>query len=268
MPYSRTPTSFQRPQRIWQDIIVRIILTGAAVMSIVIVGLIFLSWDGRHFRLHSIPDLASYLTSAGCRIRLSTHHLEFRTGLRLAAGHYHRHYCRHPLRDLGRNIYLRDCQAGGTRVVKTVYRIAGGYPVGSVADLGILIMVPYTGYSALAGGLALAVMAIPTIISVSEDAIHSVPESYKQASLAMGASKIQTIWRIIVPASFPALSPVSSRGGSCYRRDNGRAAGHREHYRLYFESNGFHSHHSAPSRPRCRKWHIIPTTTIRSFASG
>jgi phosphate transport system permease protein len=48
-------------------------------------------------------------------------------------------------------------------------------------------------------------MAIPTVTSISEDALRSVPRSYKEASLALGASKIRTIWRVTVPAALPGI---------------------------------------------------------------
>ena len=62
-----------------------------------------------------------------------------------------------------------------------------------------------SGLTALTGALLLALMAIPTIITISEDAIRSVPRSYKDASLALGASKMQTIWKVTVPASFSGI---------------------------------------------------------------
>ena len=57
----------------------------------------------------------------------------------------------------------------------------------------------------MAGGILLALMAIPTVISISEDAIRAVPQSYKSASFALGASKMQTIWKVIVPAALPGI---------------------------------------------------------------
>ena len=62
-----------------------------------------------------------------------------------------------------------------------------------------------TGLTALTGALLLALMAIPTVISISEDAIRSVPESYKAASLALGASKLQTLWRVTIPAALSGI---------------------------------------------------------------
>ncbi len=62
-----------------------------------------------------------------------------------------------------------------------------------------------TGLTALTGALLLALMAIPTIVSISEDAIRSVPASYKEASMALGASRLQTIWRVTVPAALSGI---------------------------------------------------------------
>ncbi|GAA0305221.1 phosphate transport system permease protein [Gracilibacillus halotolerans] len=58
-----------------------------------------------------------------------------------------------------------------------------------------------TGYSVLAGVLILAIMILPTIISISADSIRAVPQEYKEGSYAMGATKWQTIFRVVVPAA-------------------------------------------------------------------
>ncbi|HTX61863.1 MAG TPA: phosphate ABC transporter permease PstA [Methanobacterium sp.] len=62
------------------------------------------------------------------------------------------------------------------------------------------------GFSVLAGGLTLALMAIPTILRTSEVAIETVPQSYKEGSLALGASKWQTIYRVVLPAAIPGIT--------------------------------------------------------------
>ena len=59
--------------------------------------------------------------------------------------------------------------------------------------------------NALTAGLLLALIAIPTIYTLAEDALNNVPRSYKEASLALGASRLQTIFRIIIPASLSGL---------------------------------------------------------------
>jgi len=58
-----------------------------------------------------------------------------------------------------------------------------------------------TGLTALTGSIALAFMAVPTIVSIMEDAISSVPRIYKEGSLALGATHWQTIYRVIIPAA-------------------------------------------------------------------
>lgn len=58
-----------------------------------------------------------------------------------------------------------------------------------------------TGYSVLAGAIILAIMILPTIISISADSIRAVPNEYKEAALALGSSKWQTIYKVVVPAA-------------------------------------------------------------------
>lgn len=62
------------------------------------------------------------------------------------------------------------------------------------------------GFSVLSGGLTLALMAIPTILRTAEVSIESVPQSYKEGSLALGASKWQTIYRVVLPAAIPGIA--------------------------------------------------------------
>jgi phosphate transport system permease protein len=62
-----------------------------------------------------------------------------------------------------------------------------------------------TGYGVLAAGIVLAIMILPTVISLSEDALRSLPGTYKEASLALGATRWQTIRRVLVPAASPGI---------------------------------------------------------------
>jgi phosphate transport system permease protein len=79
--------------------------------------------------------------------------------------------------------------------------------------LGIVLVGPLiaklfglnSGLNALNGSVLLAVMALPTIISISEDAIMSVPKSFEQASLALGASKWETVIKVKVPAALSGI---------------------------------------------------------------
>src|SRR4030043_2317149 len=94
-------------------------------------------------------------------------------------------------------------------LLKPLVEVLGGVPSVVLGFLGILLLAPYlrrlldmpTGLSALAGSLLLGVIAIPTIVSVAEDALDSVPRTYRDAALALGATEWQTIWRVTLPAA-------------------------------------------------------------------
>jgi len=94
-------------------------------------------------------------------------------------------------------------------ILKPLVEILGGIPSVVLGFLGILILAPSlrrifdlpTGLTALAGSILLGGIAIPTIVSVAEDALDSVPRSYRDASLALGATEWQTIWRVTLPAA-------------------------------------------------------------------
>ena len=79
--------------------------------------------------------------------------------------------------------------------------------------IGLTVLVPMireifdtsVGFGLLAAGLVLAVMILPTIISISEDAIRAVPKSLEEASLALGATRWQTLRKVILPAAMPGI---------------------------------------------------------------
>jgi phosphate transport system permease protein len=62
-----------------------------------------------------------------------------------------------------------------------------------------------TGYGVLAGGLVLAVMVFPIIIAVAEDVIHSVPQGLREASLAVGATRWQTVRHVVLSRALPGV---------------------------------------------------------------
>jgi phosphate transport system permease protein len=68
------------------------------------------------------------------------------------------------------------------------------------------------GETALAGSIVLGIMALPTIISVSEDAMRTTPRAMKEASLALGANKWQTIYKVIIPYSVSGISTAAILG--------------------------------------------------------
>ena len=79
--------------------------------------------------------------------------------------------------------------------------------------IGLTIIVPFirvffeagSGFGLLAASLILAVMILPTVITISEDAIRSVPSALEEASLALGATRWQTIRRVLLPAAAPGI---------------------------------------------------------------
>jgi len=111
-------------------------------------------------------------------------------------------------------IYISEIARPAEReVLKPFIELLAALPSVVIGFFGLVVFVPLvksvfglsTGLTALTGALLLALMAIPTIISISEDAINSVPSSYKQASLALGASKLETIFKITVPAALSGI---------------------------------------------------------------
>ncbi len=94
-------------------------------------------------------------------------------------------------------------------LLKPLVEVLGGLPSVVLGFLGMLVLAPLvrqalnlpTGLTAFTGALLLAAMAIPTLVSVAEDALDAVPKSYRDAALALGATKWQTIWRVTLPAA-------------------------------------------------------------------
>ncbi len=111
-------------------------------------------------------------------------------------------------------IYLSEIAGKREKeILKPFIELLAGIPSVVLGFFGLIVLAPFvknvfnlgSGLSALTGAIVLAMMAVPTIISVSEDAIRGVPDSFKQASLALGASQLQTIWRVVVPASLSGI---------------------------------------------------------------
>lgn len=94
-------------------------------------------------------------------------------------------------------------------ILKPIVEILGGLPSVVLGFMGIVLLSPYlrrilelpTGLTAFTGSLLLGGIAIPTIVSVAEDALDAVPRSYRDAALALGATQWQTIWRVTLPAA-------------------------------------------------------------------
>jgi phosphate transport system permease protein len=111
---------------------------------------------------------------------------------------------------LGTAIYMSEIAPRWVReILKPLVEVLAGLPSVVLGFLGILVVAPNlrvllnlpTGLTALAGSLLLGGIAIPTIVSIAEDALDAVPRSYRDASLAMGATRWQTIWMVTLPAA-------------------------------------------------------------------
>jgi phosphate transport system permease protein len=105
-------------------------------------------------------------------------------------------------------------------LMKPFIEILAGIPSVVFGFFGLVILVPVvqntfnlpTGQTALTGSIMLGIMALPTIISISEDAISSVPSIIKEGSLALGATRWQTIYKVIVPAAISGISAAVMLG--------------------------------------------------------
>lgn len=94
-------------------------------------------------------------------------------------------------------------------VLKPVIELLAGIPSVVYGFFGLVVIVPLlqrifrlpVGETALAGSIILAIMALPTIITVAEDALRNSPRSMKEASMALGATHWQTIYKVIIPYS-------------------------------------------------------------------
>ncbi|MEJ5202049.1 MAG: phosphate ABC transporter permease PstA [Anaerolineales bacterium] len=106
-------------------------------------------------------------------------------------------------------IYLAE-YAGDTRATRLI-RIAminlAGIPsvVYGLFGLGLFVLFLQFGTSILAASLTLSIMTLPVIISTAEEALRSVPVSFRVVSISLGASKWQTVWRIVLPQALPGI---------------------------------------------------------------
>jgi phosphate transport system permease protein len=97
--------------------------------------------------------------------------------------------------------------------LKPLIEMLAAIPSVAIGFLGIVLVGPglahlfgiQNGLNALNGSILLAVMALPTIVTISEDAINAVPKSHREASLALGANKWTTLFKVTIPAAMPGL---------------------------------------------------------------
>jgi phosphate transport system permease protein len=105
-------------------------------------------------------------------------------------------------------------------LLKSCIEILAAIPSVVLGFIGMVTLVPFikklfdipTGLTALAGSIMLAFMALPTIISISEDAINAVPREYKEGAIALGATHWQTLYRVIIHGALPGIIAASMLG--------------------------------------------------------
>lgn len=103
-------------------------------------------------------------------------------------------------------VSIRDFLKSGVELLAAIPSVVIGF-------IGMVTLVPLvrtlldlpTGLTAFAGSIMLGFMALPTIVSISEDAIRAVPWNYKEGALALGATRWQTMYRIVLPAALPGI---------------------------------------------------------------
>ena len=99
-------------------------------------------------------------------------------------------------------------------ILKSAIELLAGLPSVVLGFFGMVVLAPWlqetfdlpTGLNIVNASLMLAIMAIPTISSISEDALYAVPQEFKEASYALGATRFETIARVIVPAALSGIS--------------------------------------------------------------
>ena len=122
---------------------------------------------------------------------------------------------------LSTSIYMAEIASSKIRnILKPLIELLAGIPSVVYGFFGLVVIVPEiqklfnlpVGETALAGSIVLAIMALPTIITISEDALRTTPKAMKEASLALGANKWQTIYRVIIPYSSSGITAATILG--------------------------------------------------------
>ena len=122
---------------------------------------------------------------------------------------------------VGAAIYVSQLARPRVReIVKPTIEMLSGIPSVVVGFFALLIMATVlqnifhyqTRLNALVAGIALGFAVIPVVFSIAEDALTSVPRSYTQAALALGASRWQTAWQIVLPAALPGVFAATVLG--------------------------------------------------------
>lgn len=117
--------------------------------------------------------------------------------------------------------YLSEIASPWEReLFKPIVEVLAGIPSVVLGFIGLVVLAPLiakvfgipSGINALNGAILVGIMALPTIITLAEDAITAVPKEYRHASLALGGTRWQTIWKVTVPAAFSGITAAAMLG--------------------------------------------------------
>ncbi|MFH2126514.1 MAG: phosphate ABC transporter permease subunit PstC [Pseudomonadota bacterium] len=117
---------------------------------------------------------------------------------------------------VGAALYLGEVAGHRTReILKPAVELLASLPSVVLGFVGMVVIAPLmqqwwdipTGLNILNASMMLAIMAIPTIASISEDALHAVPKDLVEASLALGATRLETLTRVIIPGAISGMGP-------------------------------------------------------------
>jgi phosphate transport system permease protein len=120
-------------------------------------------------------------------------------------------------------IYIAEIAPASIKeILKSVIELLAGIPSVVLGFFGMVVIAPWlqntfdlpTGLNIINASVILAVMAIPTISSISEDALYAVSREFKEASYALGATKFETITRVIIPSALSGISTAVILGMS------------------------------------------------------
>src|SRR5512141_43223 len=191
----------------WREFVVTRLIQAAGYSAIVFVGLIFFFLLREGLPTLGEVDMSSLLSLRWYPIEehfgilpLLTGSLIVTVGAGLIAVPF----------GIGTAVYISEIAPRWMReALKPLVELLGGLPSVVLGFLGILVLSPFirvfmhlpTGLTALTGSLLLGAIAVPTVVSVAEDALDAVPRAYREGAWALGATRWQTIWRVTLPAA-------------------------------------------------------------------
>jgi len=117
--------------------------------------------------------------------------------------------------------YLAEVAPAKVReTVKPIVEILAGFPSVVMGFIGLMLLSPLvqsalnlnTGLSGLTAGIMLSLMSLPIVISVSEDALRAVPDDFRQAAYALGATRWETIWHVSIPGALSGITAAIMLG--------------------------------------------------------